>query len=78
MNITITNRLRDENINIKSAQKVYDALRDGIIGKISIKSTADESLKLIKLQSQQKKILKLFKSECIVQDNYLETMGINY
>ena len=78
MNITITNRLRDENIDIKSPQKVYDVLRDGIIGKILIKSTADESLKLIKLQSQQKKILKLFKSECIVQDNYLETVGINY
>jgi len=77
MNITITNRLRDANIDIKSPQKVYDVLRDGIIGKILINSTADESLKLIQLKSQQKKLLKLFKSECIVQENYLKTIGVN-
>ena len=35
---------------------MYDVLRDGITGKILIKSIDDESLKLIQLQSQQKKI----------------------
>ena len=62
MNITIANRLRGANINIKSPQKVYDILRDGIISKMSIKSTDNESLKLIQLQTPQKKILELFKS----------------
>ena len=77
MNITIANRLRGANINIKSPQKVYDILRDGIISKMSIKSTDNESLKLIQLQTPQKKILELFKSECIVQENYLKTIGVN-
>lgn len=77
MNITITNRLREGNIEIKSPQKVYEILRDGIIGKMSIKSTDDKSLKLIQLQSQHKKILELFQSECVVQKNYLNTIGIN-
>ncbi|MCJ7651215.1 MAG: IS1634 family transposase [Candidatus Lokiarchaeota archaeon] len=77
MNITIANRLRGANINIKSPQKVYDILRDGIISKMSIKSTDNESLKLIQLQTPQKKILELFKSECIVQKNYLKTIGVN-
>lgn len=77
MNITIANRLRDANIDIKSPQKVYDILRNGIIGKMSIKSTDKESFKLYQLQSQQKKILKLFESECIVQESYLKTIGVN-
>lgn len=77
MNITITNCLREGNIEIKSPQKVYEILRDGIIGKMSIKSTDDKSLKLIQLQSQHKKILELFQSECVVQKNYLNTIGIN-
>jgi transposase len=77
MNITIANRLRDANIDIKSPQKVYDILRNGIIGKMSIKSTDKEFFKLYQLQSQQKKILKLFESECIVQESYLKTIGVN-
>ena len=57
LNITVTNRLREANIDIRSSQKTYEILRDGIIGKMSLKSTGEESLNLMQLQSQQKKIL---------------------
>lgn len=77
MNITITNRLREGNIDIKSPKKLYEILQDGIIGKMSIKSTDDESLKLMQLQSQQKNILELFQGECIVKKNYMNYIGIN-
>jgi transposase len=67
MNITITNRLRDANVDIKSPQKVYKILRDGIIGELSLKETGEDSVTLAQVQSQQKNILKLFQSECIVE-----------
>jgi transposase len=78
LNITVTNRLREANIDIKSSQKTYDILRDGIIGKISIKSTNEESLNLMQLQSQQKLILELFQCEGIMEKNYLKSIGVNY
>jgi transposase len=78
LNITVTNRLREANIDIKSSQKIYEILRDGIIGKMSLKSTGEESLNLMQLQSQQKMILELFQCEGIVERNYLKSIGINY
>lgn len=78
LNITVTNRLREANIDIRSSQKTYEILRDGIIGKISLKSTGEESLNLMQLQSQQKKILELFQCEGIVEKNYLKSIGVNY
>ena len=54
MNITITNRLRDANIDIKSPQKVYKILRDGIIGKLSLKETSGDSVTLAQVQSQRR------------------------
>jgi len=78
LNITVTNRLREANINIKSSQKTYDILRDGIIGKMSLKSTGEESINLMQLQSQQKIILELFQCEGIVEKNYLKSIGVNY
>jgi transposase len=78
LNITVTNRLREANIDIKSSQKTYDILRDGIIGKMSLKSTGEESMNLMQLQSQQKIILELFQCEGIVEKNYLKSMGVNY
>jgi len=78
LNITVTNRLREANIDIKSSQKTYDILRDGIIGKISLKSTGEESMNLMQLQSQQKIILELFQCEGIVEKNYLKSIGVNY
>jgi len=72
LNITVTNRLREANIDIKSSQKTYDILRDGIIGKMSLKSTGEESMNLMQLQSQQKIILELFQCEGIVEKNYLK------
>src|SRR5660398_149633 len=63
------------NIDIRSAQKTYEILRDGIIGKISLKSTGEESLNLMLLQSQQKKIMELFQCEGIVEINYLKSIG---
>jgi transposase len=78
LNITVTNRLREANIDIKSSQKTYEILRDGIIGKISIKSTGEESLNLMQLQSQQKLLLELFQCEGIMGKNYLKSIGVNY
>ena len=78
LNITVTNRLREANIDLRSSQKTYDILRDGIIGKISLKSTDEESLNLMQLQSQQKIILELFQCEGIVEKNYLKSIGVNY
>lgn len=78
LNITVTNRLREANIDIRSSQKTYEILRGGIIGKMSLKSTGEESLNLIQLQSQQKMVLELFKCEGIVEKNYLKSIGVNY
>jgi transposase len=78
LNITVTNRLREANIDIKSSQKTYEILRDGIIGKISLKSTNEESLNLMQLQSQQKMILELFQCEGIMEKNYLKSIGVNH
>ncbi|HJH31990.1 MAG TPA: IS1634 family transposase [Methanosarcinaceae archaeon] len=77
MNITITNRLKDANVDIKSTQKVYKILRDGIIGKLSLKETGEDSITLAQVQSQQKNVLKLFQSESIVRKKYLKSIGIN-
>ena len=78
LNITVTNRLREANIDIRSSQKIYEILRDGIIGKMSVKSTGEESLNLMQLQSQQKMILELFQCEGIVDKNYLKSIGVSY
>ena len=64
--------------DIRSSQKTYDILRDGIIGKMSLKSTGEESMNLMQLQSQQKIILELFQCEDIVEKNYLKSIGVNY
>jgi hypothetical protein len=77
LNITVTNRLREANIYIRSSQRTYDILRDGIIGKMSLKNTGEESLNLMQLQSQQKLILELFQCEGIVEKKYLKSIGIN-
>ena len=78
LNITVTNRLREANIDLKSSQKIYEILRDGIIGKMSVKSTGEESLNLMQLQSQQKMILELFQCEGIMEKNYLKSIGVSY
>lgn len=76
LDITIANRLNEVDIGVRSPQKVYDVLKNGIIGKIKMKSTGDEFLKLISLQSQQKAILELFQCENVVRKGYLKSMGI--
>ncbi|MEA1999640.1 MAG: IS1634 family transposase [Euryarchaeota archaeon] len=76
LDITIANRLKEADISVKSPQKVYEVFKDGIIGKITIKSTGDEFLKLRSTQSQQKSILKLFQSENVVRKGYLKSIGI--
>jgi transposase len=78
LNITVTNRLREANIDVKSSKKTYEILRDGIVGKMSLKSTGEESLNLMQLQLQQKKILELFQCEGIVEKNYLKSLGVSY
>ena len=78
LNITVTNRLWEANIEIRSSQKTYEVLGDGIIGKMSLKSTGEESLNMMQLKSQQKMILELFQCEGIVEKNYLKSIGVNY
>jgi transposase len=78
LNVTVTNHLREANTDIKSSHKIYEILRDGIIGKMSLKSTGDESLNLMQLQSQQKMILELFQCDGLVDKKYLKSYGINY
>lgn len=76
LDITITNRLKEMDIGVKSTQKVYEVLKAGIIGKITIKSAGDEFPKLMTLQSQQKAILELFRSENVVRKEHLKSMGV--
>jgi len=76
LDIAIANRLKGADIGVESPQRVYDVLKDGIIGKITVKSTGDEFLKLMSIQSQQKAILELFRSENVVRKRYLKSMGI--
>jgi len=76
LDITIANRLKEADIGVRSPQKVYEVLKDGIIGKITMKSTGDEFLKLMSPQSQQKAILESFQSENVVRKGYLKSMGI--
>jgi len=76
LDITIANRLKEVDIGVRSPQKVYEVLKDGIIGKITMKCTGDEFLKLMSIQSQQKAILELFRSENVVRRGYLKSMGI--
>jgi hypothetical protein len=51
MNITITNHLRDAKVDIKSPQKVYNILRDGIISELSLKETGEDFVTLAQVQS---------------------------
>ena len=76
LDITIANRLKEVDIGVRSPQKVYEVLKDGVIGKITMKSTGDEFLKLMSLQSKQKAILELFQSENVVRRGYLKSMEI--
>ncbi len=76
LDITIANRLKEVDIGVRNPKKVYEVLKDGIIGKITMKSTGDEFLKLMSLQSQQKAILELFRSENVVGRGYLKSIGI--
>jgi transposase len=76
LDITIANRLKEMDIGIKSPQEVYEVLKDGIIGKITMKSTGDEFFKLMSPQSRQKAILELFQSENVIGRGYLKSMGI--
>ena len=76
LDITIANRLKDVDIGVRSTQKVYEVLKEGIIGKITVEGTGDEFLKLRSPQSQQKAILELFQSENVMWRGYLKSMGI--
>ena len=61
INIGIIDRVK------KGQYRLIDPIfKDWVTGKITIKSTGDEFLKLISLQSQQKAILELFQSENVV------------
>ncbi|MEA3281621.1 MAG: hypothetical protein U9Q68_03535 [Euryarchaeota archaeon] len=53
-------------------------MKDEIIGKITMKSTGDELLKLMSIQAQQKAIPKLFRSENIIKKVSLKPMGIEW
>ena len=76
LDITIANRLNEADIGVRSPQKVYDILGEGIIGNIIVAGTGDEFLKLTSPQLQQKEILELFRSENVVRTGYLKSIGI--
>lgn len=76
LDITIINHLREVDIGIKSPQKVYDILRGGIIGRMEIKGTGEGFLKLMELDSQQKRVLESFQGEGFVGKKYLKSIGV--
>ncbi len=61
----------------KSPQKVYETMKSGIVEKIGLKNASKESLKLMTLQTQQKKVLELFQKEYIAENKHLKSIGIN-
>ena len=61
----------------KSPQKVYETMKSGIVEKIGLKNASKESLKLMTLQTQQKKVLELFQKEYIAKNKHLKSIGIN-
>ena len=76
MDITIANRLREEDIGIKSPQKVYEILRRGIIGEMQTYKGGQEMLKFVRPKTEEIKILNLFRSKYLIEKKHLKPMNI--
>ncbi len=76
MDITIANRLREDDIGIKSPQKVYETLRRGIIGRIREYDKGREILKLVRPQAEETQLLNMFGCKYITRKEYIESMKI--
>lgn len=76
MDITIANRLREEDIRIKSPQKVYETLRRGIIGMIKEYDGGREILKLVRPQVEEIQLLNMFECRYIIRKKHLESMKV--
>jgi hypothetical protein len=72
LDITVANRLRQQPIErIGSMEKVYRILRRCEVGKLSVRGTDRDGLKLMPLTDEQKNILKLFDCNYIVKGDFL-------
>ena len=76
LDVTIANRLREANLDIKSPQKVYEILRRGIIGEMCAYDGGKEMLKLVRPKAEETQILNLFENKHIIEKKHLELMNI--
>jgi transposase len=77
LDMTVTNRLRQKPIEgIGSVEKVYKTLRRCEVGKLSVKGTDCDGLKLMPTTDEQKNVLKLFDCNYIVRGEFLKSIGI--
>jgi transposase len=77
LDVTVTNRLRQEPIQgIGSMEKVYRILRRCEVGKLSVKGSDCNGLKLMPLTDEQKSVLTLFDCNYIVRGEFLKSLGI--
>jgi len=77
LDITIANRLREKDIDIKSPQKVYEILRRGRIGKIEAYEGGKEMLKFVRPKEEEIQILNLFESKYLTGKKHLESINIH-
>jgi len=63
LNVTIANRLRKKDIDIKSPQKVHEMFKRGIVGEIDMCKNNKTILKLVRPNYEEIEILKLFGNE---------------
>jgi len=77
LDVTVTNRLRQEPIEeISSVDKVHKILRRCEVGKLSVKGSECNGLKLMPLTDEQKSVLRLFDCNYIVRGKFLKSLGI--
>src|SRR5574341_184449 len=77
LDMTVTNRLRQKPIEgIGSVEKVYKTLRRCEVGKLSVRGTDCDGLKLMPITDEQKNVLKLFDCNYIVRREFLKSIGV--
>jgi transposase len=77
LDVTVSNRLRQEPIEeIGSVDKVHKILRRCEVGKLSVKGSDCNGLKLMPLTDEQKSVLTLFDCNYIVRGEFLKSLGI--
>jgi transposase len=77
LDVTVTNRLRQKPIEeISSVDKVHKILRRCEVGKLSVKGSECNGLKLMPLTDEQKNVLTLFDCNYIVRGKFLKSLGI--